>query len=333
MKKLNLTTVLKFRGPKGKNIPEFINNVHMHNGMLYCTDNRNFCGIKVDFEIDGAASINSEEFKKINGRGDISSITIKNNGANIKLGEKSFTVFADEEMVVKLPEHNVISESVLEIDKEFLSLKSFCGDDDLRPAMTGVFYDASCNQFAATDAHKMKWIKTDFNHSNGITLDKLILSIPVGSYKALVLDRHLYLEKDNFFAYISIIDERYPDYKAVIPTHSVWDITMSKKELKDILEDAEICADNSTKLIEMVYFNETLVFSSADIYLGKKYRSKNTFCVSNNSDDLNIGLNIKFINQIISSIDNEEITLSISSPNRAVVINSNSLTMPVTLNN
>jgi len=88
-------------------------------------------------------------------------------------------------------------------DKGLLKVvEDFLSKDDLRPAMTGLYFDKEKGAVVCTDAHKIICIPADLD------IEQAIYNI---SPK---------VAKSSGVALYSKIDARYPDYKAILPQHS-----------------------------------------------------------------------------------------------------------------
>ena len=102
-------------------------------------------------------------------------------------------------------------------------------NDDLRPAMTGVFFELSkdCVQFVATDAHRL--IRYKRNDSKATKNDSFIVpKKPLNLVKNALPDNdddiqisynknHLFVSHGDVQMICRLIDARFPDYKVVIP--------------------------------------------------------------------------------------------------------------------
>lgn len=306
--------------------------IHLDDNKMFVSNGIDFFGVKTNLPTGIKAFVDLADFTKISARGVINSLSLTDSQLNINIGAKVFKLNADQD-ILKLPDNSLKEVGTVTINKEFLTMKSFVGKDELRPAMTGLHFDSQSNRLAATDAHCMKWIDTDLRSENDLILSSIIFNLPLGEYKYQILEKHLYLENEDIFAYISLIDERYPNYKCVIPSSSEIDISLSKKDLKEILDDAIICANQTTKLIVMHHQGNSakLEFSSEDIDLKKSYKGEASQFESNNPIDFKIGFSIGLMNTVLSSIDSDQITLSCTTPTRAIVINGNTLCMPTKL--
>jgi len=103
------------------------------------------------------------------------------------------------------------------------------GNDDLRPVMSGVFFQFSPEglTFVATDAHKLvKYARTDVKASQvadfimpkkPLTILKNILGTSEAEVTIEYNDSNATFSFDNYVLTCRLIDGKYPNYEAVIP--------------------------------------------------------------------------------------------------------------------
>src|SRR5690606_10695775 len=103
------------------------------------------------------------------------------------------------------------------------------GNDDLRPVMSGVFFQFSTEglTFVATDAHKLvKYQRTDVKASQAaefimpkkpLNLLKGILAASESEVTIEYNDSNAKFTFDNIELICRLIDGKYPNYEAVIP--------------------------------------------------------------------------------------------------------------------
>lgn len=251
----------------------------------------------------------------------------------MKLGAKGFK-FKDYlesvELLLPKPKNNACEPFNFQIDTKVLNTKKFLGKDELRPAMEGIHFSHTHKQYTATDAHRMYFVNTEFTVGYDIILDPMFFTMPVGNYEVHDFDKHILFKGDEIDFYIAKIDERYPDYKCVIPTMFNARYTYDKKELKELVKDALICANPVTNMIK---FKPNGLIESDNIDTNAEFSAKaENFTISSVFDQV-IGMNGKYLLDIIDIQEDDTIRLDLVTPNRAFIINDNCLLMPVMVNN
>jgi len=226
------------------------------------------------------------------------------------------------------------------------------GNDELRLVLSGVFCELSPEDitFVATDAHKLvKYKRTDAksNESASFILPKkpltLLKNIIAGQDMPVSIE---YNRTNAFFSFQNVhlvcrlIDGKYPNYDAVIPTENPNKLTIDRNALLTTIRRVAIFANQSTHQVRFKLSGKELVLSSEDLDFSKE--SKDRLTCDYEGDDLEIGFNSKFLIEMLNNIDTEEIRLEMSAPNRAGILlpvnqeNKNEdilmLVMPVMLN-
>ena len=204
-----------------------------------------------------------------------------------------------------------------------------CGNDELRPNMSGMFCELSLEKitFVATDAHKLvKHIRNDFS-ANGtasfilpkkpLTLIKNILSNDVDL-------RIEYNETNAMFSFDStiiicrLIDGKYPNYEAVIPKENPNKLTINTLDLLNSIKRVSIYANKTTHQIRLSIKGSNLQISSEDLDFANQAEERLTCQYT--GDDMEIGFNSKFMIEMLNNIGSEEINLEMSASNRAGII-------------
>src|SRR5829696_4724384 len=119
--------------------------------------------------------------------------------------------------------------------------------DDLRPAMTGVFFemDEGFIQFVATDAHRLiRYKRTDVSCPKSDNF--IVPKKPLNLLKSAIPDNEdeLTLNYNNNYLFVThgstrmscrLIDARFPDYRVVIPNDNPYKLTLGKNDFQGAL--------------------------------------------------------------------------------------------------
>lgn len=225
-------------------------------------------------------------------------------------------------------------------------------NDELRPAMTGVLCQLTPQNttFVATDAHKLvRYRRADVKSDDvaSMILPKKALTLLKSSLPAD--DVAVAVEYNNtsaFFRFGNIhlicrlIDERYPDYEAVIPQVNPNKLTIDRLLLLNSLRRVVIFANKTTHQVRLKITGSELNISSEDLDFANEAHER--LSCQYEGEDTEIGFNAKFLIEMLSNLECEEVVLEMSTPNRAGLLlpaveeeNENilMLVMPVMLNN
>ncbi|MBC7418460.1 MAG: DNA polymerase III subunit beta [Pedobacter sp.] len=225
-------------------------------------------------------------------------------------------------------------------------------NDELRPAMTGIFCQLSPANitFVATDAHKLvRYRRMDARaeKSASFILPKKALTLLKAALPTTDINVSVdYNATSAFFKFENInlicrlIDERYPDYEAVIPTNNPNKLVIDRSLFLNTLRRVVIFANKTTHQVRLKINGSELNISSEDLDFANEAHER--LSCQYDGEDMEIGFNARFLIEMLSNISGDEVTLELSTSNRAglLIPQSNDenedvlmLVMPVMLNN
>ncbi|REJ83641.1 MAG: DNA polymerase III subunit beta [Bacteroidetes bacterium] len=227
------------------------------------------------------------------------------------------------------------------------------GNDELRPVMTGVFFQLSKDNitFVATDAHKLvRYRRNDLSGGSEGTfivpkkpLNQLKNILASGEEKVKVsyTDNNAFFEFGNYSLICRLIDGRYPNYEAVIPTDNPNKLTIARKMLLESVRRVSLFANKTTHQVRLKMAGSELQVNAEDIDFASEASERRT--CEYTGEDMEIGFNARFLSDMLSNLECEEINLEMSAPNRAGILTPAHpedkaeevlmLVMPVMLNN
>jgi DNA polymerase-3 subunit beta len=248
------------------------------------------------------------------------------------------------------PSKTVIPSSILAtaISKTIFA----AGNDDLRPVMSGVFFQFSSESltFVATDAHKLvKYTRTD------VTADKTaefimpkkplnLLKGVLGGEEDVIIeynDANAKFTFENFVLICRLIDGKYPNYEAVIPKENPNKLTVDRASFQNSVRRVSIFSSKTTHQIRLKMAGTELNISAEDLDFSNKADER--LSCDYQGDDMQIGFNSRFLSEMLSNLTSSEVLIEMSLPNRAGILTPidgtdegekiTMLVMPVMLNN
>ena len=226
------------------------------------------------------------------------------------------------------------------------------GNDDLRPVMSGVFFQFSSESltFVATDAHKLvKYTRTD------VTADKTaefimpkkplnLLKGVLGGEEDVIIeynDANAKFTFENFVLICRLIDGKYPNYEAVIPKENPNKLTVDRASFQNSVRRVSIFSSKTTHQIRLKMAGTELNISAEDLDFSNKADER--LSCDYQGDDMQIGFNSRFLSEMLSNLTSSEVLIEMSLPNRAGILTPidgtdegekiTMLVMPVMLNN
>lgn len=203
--------------------------------------------------------------------------------------------------------------------------------DDLRPAMGGVYFLLNANgiTFVSTDAHKLvKLARTDisgFESETSFIVPKKALGLLKASLPQTNTSVKISFNKTNaFFSFdetnliCRLIDARYPDYNAVIPTQNPNLLTINRQELLGALKRISIFSNKSTHLIAIKIAGSELTVSAQDLDFSNEAAEK--LSCEYIGEDMEIGFNAKFLIEMLNTINSDEVRFELESSTRAGIL-------------
>lgn len=221
--------------------------------------------------------------------------------------------------------------------------------DDLRPAMMGVYFQIGKEEskFVATDGHRLvKYTSKEITSpdaKNFIVPDKALSlihkTISGESCDLTVSEDHLRLKSGNTILITRLINEQYPNYDSVIPRDNDKFLTINKEQMLATVKRVSIFSSSTTRQIRLQLEPDKLTIRAEDLDMSSE--AKETIECDYASDSMEIGFNAKYLGDVLTNIDDEEVSFEFSSPNRAGIVKPSKeadkedilmLVMPVMLN-
>lgn len=204
------------------------------------------------------------------------------------------------------------------------------GNDDLRPVMSGVFFQFSTENltFVATDAHKLvKYTREDLGASEvaEFIMPKkplnLLKGILAGSDSEVTIeynDSNAKFTFENSELVCRLIDGKYPNYEAVIPKENPNKLSIDRNQFLNSARRVSIFSNKTTHQLRLKIAGAELNISAEDIDYSNKAEERLT--CDYQGDDLQIGFNSRFLIEMLNNLNANDVQLEMSLPNRAGIL-------------
>jgi DNA polymerase III subunit beta len=204
------------------------------------------------------------------------------------------------------------------------------GTDELRQAMTGVKFELESNSinFVATDAHKLVLHtvkKIVIEETGGFIVPRKALNL---LKSALPGDDTLVTVEHNstnvFFSFKEIhlvcrlIDQKYPDYTAVIPKDNTNILTINRAEFLNTLRRISIYSNKTTYQVRLKIKGSELQVSAEDLDFSNQ--ADETLACEYSGTDMEIGFNARFLIEMLNTLGGETVKFEMSLPSRPGVM-------------
>src|SRR3954463_9631990 len=225
-------------------------------------------------------------------------------------------------------------------------------NDDLRPAMTGVFFELDKNyiQFVATDAHRLvRYKRTDVSCPKSDTF--IVPKKPLNLLRSALPDKddeitvsynsnHLFVKHGSTQLSCRLIDARFPDYKVVIPIDNPYKLTVTKGDFQSALRRVSVFSNKSTNQVVLNIHGSELQLAAQDVDFS--FEGTERMKCQYDGEDLAIAFNARFLIEMLGGADSGEVRVELSTPTKAGIIKPMEiedgeellmLVMPLMLNN
>lgn len=225
-------------------------------------------------------------------------------------------------------------------------------NDDLRPAMTGVFFELTPTGITcvATDAHRLvRFSRLDVNCPEAdnfivpkkpLTLLKNVLPNTDESLNISYNSNHLFVKHGGTEMVCRLIDARFPDYKVVIPTDNPYKLTVNKNDFQNALRRVSVFSNKSTNQVALTITGSELQLAAQDVDFS--FEGNERMACQYDGEDLQIAFNAKFLIEMLGAADTDDVVIELSTPTKAGIIKPTEkveneallmLVMPLMLNN
>ena len=205
------------------------------------------------------------------------------------------------------------------------------GMDEIRPIMSGVLMEMTeyYLTFVATDAHKLvRYRRMDVKSE--VAASFIMPKKPINQLKnilATLADEPVRIEfnKTNasfvFGDYVLVcrlIEGRYPNYEAVIPKNNPNQLTIDRQTFLAAIRRVAVFSSKATHQVRFRITGQEIMLTAEDIDFYNE--AKERLMCSYTGDDMEIGFNSRFFQEMLGNFDSEEVKLEMSAPNRAGIL-------------
>ncbi len=257
-------------------------------------------------------------------------------GINITSGEGKYRLAGkNPETFPNMPE--VRETEVLTVPSGALinaiSKTSFAAStDEMRPQMGGIYCDITPENttFVATDAHKLvRYRRTDIHSDNPtsfilprkpITMLRNILAAQKEEMDVTVEynNTNAFFTFENFYIICRLVDGKYPNYDAAIPKDNPNKLTVDRNSFLNTLRRVGLFANQASHQVRLSIQERELVVSAEDLEFSNDASEK--LPCQYEGEPMEIGFNAKFLTEMVSNIETEQILIEMSHPSRAGII-------------
>ena len=200
-------------------------------------------------------------------------------------------------------------------------------NDQLRPAMNGIMFEFVNDvlNVVATDAHRLAsiTIQRELGDDASFILPtkaaRYIKETVQGSVTISYGGNYVSFKSDNGTILARVIDQRFPNYRAVLPQDNHVEVVVNRDAIVSAIKRSIIYANETTSCVSVNINKENITIKSIDVDMARQ--AKDTIsCECNTEEEQTISFNGKMLLEILGSIKDEKIKITMKEPKRASLI-------------
>ena len=151
---------------------------------------------------------------------------------------------------------------------------------------------------------------------------------------------HLFVSHGDVQMICRLIDARFPDYKVVIPAENPYHLVVNKQDFQNALRRVSVFSNKSTNQVALSITGSELQMAAQDVDFS--FEGNERMNCQYNGEDLQIAFNAKFLIEMLSAADTDDVRVELSTPTKAGLVKPTEqgegedllmLVMPLMLNN
>ncbi len=203
--------------------------------------------------------------------------------------------------------------------------------DELRLAMTGVLMHLDFNKvvFVSTDAHKLvkytiNGLSSDMTESiiipkKGLNVFRTAMSNSEEDTADISFNsKNVFFRSGDTLVISRLIDAKYPDYDAVIPSNNDKRISINRSDFQSSLKRLVIYSNKTTNQVVFNISDDSLTISAQDLDFSNEATEQ--ISCDYKGDPMSIGFNAKFLVEMLGVLDSDEVIIELSAPNKAGIV-------------
>ncbi len=208
-------------------------------------------------------------------------------------------------------------------------------NQDVRYYLNGLLFEFSDNLITAvsTDGHRLALskFKSDIDKNNNpefkiiiprkgiLELSRLLDASSEIAVNLQISDNHLRVYKDNIRFTSKLIDGKYPDYKAAIPSNSSYSIELDREQFRDTLARVAILSNEKFKGIRLGFKEGIMSLHSNN---PDNETAEEEIDINYSGESFEIGFNVTYLLEAVNHLEGNTIFLNLSSPDTSALLHS-----------
>jgi DNA polymerase-3 subunit beta len=256
------------------------------------------------------------------------------NKINIKTSVKKVKFQLKSMASEKFPEFPVAEADYFEIPikdfKEMVNQTVFAvSDDETRYFMNGVYLEKSEDKITmvATDGRRLAYISksagNNINDFSGVIIPPKILNIITkragdeGMIAMAVTDKTIFIRFGSYSLSSVLLEGQFPNYRKVIPENQTSSLSVNRSEMLDALRRVSLLVEQKSHRVYLGLNPGVMSVYSEESDIGT---AKEEIPCKYDGEETALALNYRYIEEPFKVINEDEICIRFSGPNKAITI-------------
>lgn len=257
----------------------------------------------------------------------------------IKQGKKivfNLAVLSDEKLPqLAVDEKIKYGEIKAEVLSELIKKTVYAvSDDRTRDVLRGILVEKekSTLKMIATDGHRLSLAESDCLFTEGVNIKKGTIVPKRGAKEIRRLaqelqaeavlkigfgDKNLVITEGGELLMVRLLEGEFPDYRVAIPKDNKIKIVTKTRELIDSLRRVTLLTEEETKVVKFFCKDDLMIISSKKAGVGEAREECEVDC---GSDPVEFGLNSRYILDVLSTMEGEEVVIEVKDGQTPVLI-------------
>ena len=206
-----------------------------------------------------------------------------------------------------------------------------CSADELRAALTGVFFNVTPDQIeaVATDGHRLA--KMSYKQE-GLSKTQVSAIIPTRSLNFVLRsldgegtstvhfgEKHVLFEMTDAQIFARLIEETFVDYQRVIPQETPFEMLVDSGEFYSSVKRVSLFSNPLTSQVVLHIFPQYIELHAEDIDYGGEAQER--ISCEFNGDDFLIAFNSRYLQDVLRHVSSQKLQLRFVQPDYAAIVN------------
>lgn len=245
------------------------------------------------------------------------------------------TLPADEyPLLDDIPIQNEISIPEKDLKNLMEKVSFSMANQDVRYYLNGLLLELSDNQLLAvsTDGHRLA--VSEFSLESTTTNSPLKIIVPRKGILELtrlldstsdlpvvlqISDNHIRVNKDNIRFTSKLIDGKYPDYQAAIPSNSTHTIELDRDQFKSTLARVSILSNEKFRGIRLRLLDGMMTLHSNN---PENESAEEEIDINYSGELFEIGFNVTYLLEAVNHLEGDIVKLELSTPDSSALLHS-----------